>query len=386
MLRVFITLSLVAAAAFGQPEIPAAAYWGRPTGWSSGREVVPGAGWFDTGPGQVFLRPARLGFADRPGVELGFAGRALSEQRTRLVYDQFENAIGELVVADNLTGAWLAGPVAAALPLAGLATVAVGLRPVADYNYSYQKDYRDDFYVVIGTDRVAASGTLYEAAGGIGVRPVRWLAAGASAGYRFGRREVLVELARYEDTTRYEESGRPAGLGYAAGLVLEPVAGFQLDAGYDGGLTLADWRSAAAEDAAVGRGQPWQARLGVAYFAPGVLPSRVTAEAGYTGWAAVDSGWSNVLAVRAGVEHTLAGALRLRYGAGVEPLPYATEIHRVLAGAGLGWDAGIARFDAGFSVGREVFGAGQFPAGLNPPDQQVYQTGTGFALTVSRDF
>jgi hypothetical protein len=386
MIRFISALTVAVAAAAAQPNLPAVAYWGRPVNWSSARDIVPGAGWFDAGPGDVFLRPARLGFAVRPAVQLGFGGRALSEQRTRAVYDQFENAIGEIVVADNLTASWLAGPAAVAFPVAGRMAIAAGLRPVVDYNYSYYKEYRDDFYVLVGSDRVAASGALYEATGGLGVRPVSWLAAGASAGYRFGARRVRVETMRVPDTTVHEESGRPAGFGFAAGLAVEPVAGLQFDAGFDAGPGLADWRSEDESGAAVARGQPWTARLGGAYKAPGVLPSRVTVDAGYTGWSAVDSTWSNVLAVRAGVEHTLAGTLRLRYGVGVEPLPFAVHIQRVLVGAGVGWDAGVVQFDAGMGFGREVIGAGQFPDGLNPPDQQVYQTGTGFCLTVSRDF
>ncbi|HDQ99427.1 MAG TPA: hypothetical protein ENN51_03980, partial [candidate division WOR-3 bacterium] len=323
MTRIIISLVLLAAGAFGAgfpPDLPAAAFWGRPVSWSGVRDIVPGVVGFEPGASELFLRPARLGFIGRGGFEVGGGSRIMSEQRTRLVYDQFENAIGEIVVADNLSGSWYAGPAAVAYRVAEPVLVAAGIRPVTDYKYDYYKEYRDDFYVVIGTDRVEAEGLLYEASVGTAVRPVSWLALGVSGGYRFGSRRVRVETMRVGDSTAlYEEGGRPRGIGFAAGLAVEPLAGLRLDAGFDGGTRLDEWRSAAGEDAALERNQPWQARVGVAWFAAGVLPSRVSAEAGYVGWTGVDSVWSNVLTVRGGVEHSFVNGLRLSYGAGVEP-------------------------------------------------------------------
>ena len=70
-----------------------------------------GTGFSRTGAA-VFTSPEMLGFVDEPQAEVGAGFKWLAEQRTRMVYDRFENAIGEVTFADNTSFAPLPGPLA----------------------------------------------------------------------------------------------------------------------------------------------------------------------------------------------------------------------------------------------------------------------------------
>ena len=366
--------------------MPMRTYWGRSIDWHNARDLAGGGtARFDGGPGAVFGRPARLGFATDPAIELSFGLRSANEQRTRTVYDRFENAIGEAVVADNMHLAELPGPLAVSWPLFGMGAVGVGFAPVLDFSYEYSKEFRDDFYNLIGEDRVEQTGMVYDAALGLGFRPLGWLSIGAGGAYRFGSRDLQGHTIRYPDTTRESESGNPAGFAWSGGLALRPLARLVLDVGYNGGTELAGWTvDSLAGD--VNRAQPWVALVGIAYAAPGALPSRVTGEVAYTAWSGVDTSWSNVITARAGVEHTMLNSIKLRYGFGVEPLAFDPTVQVAQVGVGLGFDPGLVLIDVGALFQRDVIGAGLFHGDLTPDDQHVYETWTTFAVTISRRF
>jgi len=131
---------------------------------------------------------------------------------------------------------------------------------------------------------------------------------------------------------------------------------------------------------------PWSARLGISYRAPGALPSTVTAEVRYQAWHSVDTVLSNLLVVRAGVEHTLLNFVSLRYGFGVEPQPFDPTLQRINAGFGLGFDAGIAHIDVGALLTHDVIGPYNFSEQLAETDLRIYENRSYFAVTVSRSF
>jgi hypothetical protein len=258
---------------------------------------------------------------------------------------------------------------------------------VRDFSYIYQKDYRDDFYVKIGEDRVEQSGAVYLAGLGVAARPVPWLAVGARAGYLFGSRNLEQRQIRGTDTTHVSDEGRMASIGFGAGLAVEPVRRLAVAADFCSGSRHDDWSGLSYTEPPQYLGKyPWQVRAGVLYRVPGSLPSVLSAEAEYEAWDAVDTTFANRLVVRAGVEHTMLNFVSLRYGFGVEPEPFDPTVQRVNAGAGLGFDAGFARIDLGMLFTHCVLDASGFSTPLAESDLKVYEDRSYFAFTVSRSF
>ncbi len=387
MRRILSVLFLAGLVVSVRAALPLRIYWGEQTSWRNARDLAfAGMNRFDPGPGAVFHSPAQLGFVDRPGVELSYGLKLSSEQRTRTVYDQFENAIGEVVVADNLGTAGIPGPMAGVFPLFGKGAVGVGIGPVIDFSYRYYKEFRDDFYNVIGEDRIVQSGTVLNAGLGFGFRPLSWLSLGASGGYMFGSRELESWSIRYPDSVYEHESGNPTGIAYSAGLCFQPLSRLSLDLGYCGSTELSNWQDGDSVSEAVSLARPWDVRFGISYQGSGILPSRVMAEVSYRAWSDVDTTYSNILQARAGVEHTMLNFLKLRYGFGVEPLPFDPSIQLAQVGAGVGFDVGLARIDVGAMFQRDVVGPSLFHGTLTPEDQRVYETEAVLAVTVSREF
>jgi hypothetical protein len=374
----FVGMVLVAAA-----QVPLHDYLGDEVIWCNARMLASGGVYgLESGASAAFANPALLGFARRPAAELSYGLKVAAETRTRIVYDQFENSLGEIAVAENMHGSGIPGPLAAVYPLAPIA-VGAGIAPVRDFNYTYLKEYRDDFYVKTGEDRVEQSGVLYNGSLGVAYNPVDWLAVGARGGYQFGSRRYESWQIRGADTTYFVDTGKPAGIGFGAGLAVKPIRRLAIAADFSSGMQSDKWSE--ADSGYVGK-YPWSARLGLSYRVPGTLPSTVTAEARYKAWKSVDSTMSDLVVIRAGVEHTLLNFVSLRYGFGVEPQPYDPTIQRLNAGFGLGFDVGVAKIDVGALMTHDVIGPTDFSTPLSASDLKVYENRSHFAVTISRSF
>jgi hypothetical protein len=371
----------------GSAQVPLRDWWGEEVRFSSARALAAvGTTLHDAKPAALFGNPALLWTGERVGVEFGGGLRVSAEERTRIVYDGFENAVGEVAFADNYGASGLAGPIAVAGRL-GPVAVGAGAAPVRDFRYDYLKEYRDDFYVKIGEDRVAQSGGLYAANLGASWRPIEWLSIGASGSYVLGDRRLESWSIDGDDTTgRVFETGEPSGIGYAAGIAVRPAKRLSVAADLRGPTALDDWRSADSLMPAESRTLPASGGLSVAYRATGSLPSTVTVEGRYQLWSGSDSTYANTLLLRAGVEHVLLTLVRLRYGFGVEPLAANPAVQAVQAGLGLGFDAGVAQVDIGLMHARSVIGPLEFTDPLNEDGVKVYENRTAIAVSFSRGF
>lgn len=381
--------------------LPVEVYWGEEIRWRSARELAQaGAVGFEPAAAAVSLRPEMLGFLSRPEFELTCGAKFASEQRTQTVFDRYENSIGEAVYADNSLLSIIALPAALAYPLTRGLVLGVGLAPVLDFSYRYVKEYRDDFYVRVGEDRIEQEGRVYEASAGLGARPLPWLALGASAGYDFGSRRLETWEIEGPDTLHETEAGKPSGVGIGVGAAVAPVSRVRLSFGFRGSTGLTGWDSVPRTSAGLAE---WSARAGVGYNAPGVLPSRVSAEAVWktvAGAGASDTAVSqagsthHALLVQAGVEHTMLNFVKLRYGFGVEPLPAASQfdptIQRARIGAGLGFDVGVALIDVGGMFYKDAFGPQLLrrtdSGGDSESQSKIYETRAILAVTVRRGF
>ncbi len=381
---VILSIAAVTVAAFGY--VPLHLYQGRELTWFSAQDLAQGGTGLSRTGAAVFARPEMLGYVDAPEVEAGVGFWWLAEQRTRMAYDRFENAIGEVVFADNVSFSPLPGPLAGAYPVGYGLVVGAGVAPVYDFGYRYEKLNLDDFYNVVSRDRTTQSGSVYSASLGAGYRALGWLSAGVSGGYLFGNRRLEVSNL-HNDTldVLLHETGSPTGVRFGGGLAAEPLSGFVVDAGFWSKVKLAGFTQEPELDQAEAK-RPWQARLGFEYRAGGRLPSRVVAEAGYEPWSTIGRQMYDVVSVRAGVEHRLNNSVRLRYGFGLEPLPFDQNMQMVRVSAGVGFDAGPVVIDIGALFSRGVLSPLMFSTPLTPADQRVYETDGVFAVTVSREF
>lgn len=380
-----LSLSLCLLVGIAPALVPLRNYWGERVVCFSARDLAfLGASGPGAGPGVLFDSPALIGLVRRPTLELTYMADFSSEQRTRTVYDQFENAVGEAVFADNTTAAGLPGPVAVAYPVFPGLVAGAGAAPLLDFQYRYKKEYRDDFYALIGEDRVDQSGTVFLGGAGLAYRVLEWLSVGASGGYAFGERKLKVWQIRNPDTSYEYQSGNPAGVAYTGSIAAEPLDRLSLSLGFTGPVKLSDWLSSGElrSDAKL----PWLVRLGLGYQAAGKLPSRALLEACYSAWQSVDTDYAGILNVRAGIEHTMLNFVKLRYGFGVEPSPFDPTVQRVGVGAGVGLDADFCVVDFGAMFRREVVGASLLRGQVTPDDQTVYQTGAVVGITLSRGF
>jgi hypothetical protein len=361
-LCVFLTLLLTAG--WMQANVPVRDWWGIELALE---------------PAAVFSNPGCLGFHTRPVLMLGMGGQVLDEERTRLVYDRFENTIGEAVYADNINFNWHFGPVAGIYRFRNFGFGA-GVAPVRDFGYRYLKEQLDDFYVKIGEDRVEQTGELYSASAGLSFNPINRLCLGAGGRYLFGSRQFEQMIIRIPDTVRVQSSGKPRGAGWLAGVGIALLPELQLNFGYQSAVRLRNW------DSTVTRIEPWRALAGAEFRAAGVLPSKFRARAALTGWSAADAVYRNVLSVRLGVEHLLLNSVRLSYGFGLEPLFVDVMVQLPVAEFGLGFDVQQWHLDLGLNASRAEFGASHFVLPIEPEDSRVYQTRVGLNLSMKYEF
>ncbi|MEO0073682.1 MAG: hypothetical protein ABIK43_03335, partial [candidate division WOR-3 bacterium] len=191
-------------------EVPLRSYVGLEA--TAGPKVLVGASaaGFSAGPLAVFGNPAVLAFARRPTVLLGYQVTLESEERTRVVFDRFENSLGEAAFADNAAAHGAFGPVAAVFQFNSLG-VGVGIGQSRDFSYTYVREQRDDFYVKIGEERIEQEGAIYAANVGVGAVLGRRAALGVRVGYQLGNRCLRLRKFLGADTTLHCESGSPKG-------------------------------------------------------------------------------------------------------------------------------------------------------------------------------
>jgi len=381
---------LLLACAVAQAQVPIHDWMGEEVPGHDARALARcGISGTDVTAGAVFGNPAALAFLSRPTVQAGYGLRIATEQRTQVVYDQFENALGELAYADNIHSSGIPGAFAAATML-GRAGGAVGLTQVRSFDYQYVKAYRDDFYVKVGEDRVVQTGALYSIGAAGAYRVLDRLGVGLRGGYLFGGRRLESWHTMGADTTFLGDEGRPTGTVFGAGIVASPLNRLAVAADLHAAYRLSNWRSTVwnlipRPPSCEGR-HPWVAKLDVSYRVVGPLPGTVSAEVGYSAWHGLDSSLSSVLAVRAGVEHRMLSLVRLRYGFKVEPRPDDPAIHVAGFGFGSGLDAGLFRIDLGALLSRDVTGPTRFWPELTETDARVYESRNYFAVTLSREF
>ncbi|MEO0108454.1 MAG: hypothetical protein ABIK62_04700, partial [candidate division WOR-3 bacterium] len=331
------------------------------------------ARWFNT----ALLPETR----SRPFVGLSSRLGIIEEQRTRMVYDYYENAVGEMTIAENATYSDRIGPVAVRYPIAGLA-LGLGVVPDYDYRYHYRQELRDDFYQVIGIKELNLTGQVLR--GNLTLAHDFRNLVGVGLGFNVLVGERTLD-STIRDTLRTITKDVPTGLQPAAGLLFHPGArvrvGLVLESRplpLPGFLRKGDSYIVTLEE------PPWL-KLGINYFAPGPIPTGFFGQIGYGAWPRVDTLLQPVLEARAGVEHRLLDQLRLRYGFGLLPSPSRRSSVTGLVSLGMGFATRLVDIDVSTSLKRRVLGS-QALVPVPSVNLRVYQTSWDLAVSVSRGF
>jgi len=325
------------------------------------------------------LNPAFLARFSRPEIYLGMGVRILQEERTTLVFDQFENTMGEAVYADNTTTSVRLSSLAGVFPFGKLG-LGVKLTTERDFNYLYQKEYRDDFYVKVGEDRFQQQGFLYSGRISAGFMPVSLVSVGIGGQYLFGNRTQEQMIIRIPDTSSFQSVARLRGVGWCAGAGIFPSRRLQLGLSYQSGVKLI------AQDGERMMTYPWVSELTAQFWAPGALPAKGYLSLGLTGWSGARSDFKNVISVAIGVEHLFLNLVQLDYGFGLEPLPNNPTVHRFIGLLGVGFDVNNYRFNIKTALTRMELHADSSMVPFAGDGARVYQNGVDLGLTIQYRF
>jgi hypothetical protein len=320
----------------------------------------------------------------RPVATLAGHFGVVSEQRTRTLYDSYDNAVGELAVADNSTTSGLLGPIAASYPLGELA-LGLGVIPSRDYSYHFRQEYRDDFYQLIGTKELDMSGqvTRFGLTGAYDIANV--LGIGFGFNLLTGVQTLDSAIAGSLPVQRIRQT-LPTALAVNLGLLAHFTPALRI------GLTVQPATLAApgflaggSDSSATQLAEPLTVKLGANYLAAAQVPTGVHLQLGYYAWPGLDTLLSPTLDLRAGVEHRLLDNLLLRYGFGLLPSPVNPGVQEGLVSLGLGLETDLAHIDLGSSLRRRTFGS-DFLVPSPTVDLKTYQTSLVIGVAVSRTF
>ncbi|MGQ9678729.1 MAG: hypothetical protein ACUVUD_05550 [bacterium] len=304
---------------------------------------------------------------NRPRMSVGLGLKFASEQRLRPAYDQFENTIGEAVIADNISFNWIPGPVSFVYPMSRF-WVKLAVAPARDFHYDYRKELRDDFYEKIGEDRLVQRGNLSAVNFDLAFKPFSFFAFGLGFRYAYGGRELESKTIRGMDTITFISRSNLKSPAWSIGVAVLPFSRFSVGLDYQSRISFS------GQDSFGVKGYPWSGQIILDYQAAGELPSLVRVIAGMEGWAEVDHGLHNVIFLKSWVEHIMLNFVRLRYGFGLSPLCSDPSVHRIDALLGLGFTAGRYRLNLDGNLCREVLSASDFALPVVPEDIRVDET------------
>jgi len=323
----------------------------------------------------------------RPAVGLAYHLGVVAEQRTRTIYDSYENAIGEMAVGDNTEASGLGGPIAVQFPFSEL-NLGVGVLPQRDYTYHFHQDVRDDFYHLVGIRDLNLSGQVMRANLSLAGDLFGAVGIGAGVNYLFGERRFEVLDSALCDTLPLHELSctNPSGLAASLGLLLHPGTALRVGLTLEPRpLALPKFLIRKGDTTTIALSEPLKVKLGANYFAASAVPTGIFGQLSYSDWHTLDTSLTSVLDLRGGVEHRLLNGVCLRYGFGLLPSQVDPAIQTGLVSLGFGFETDLAHIDLGGNLQRRVFGSG-FLSPMPPEQMHVYETNWEIGLSIARGF
>jgi len=366
--------------------IPTDWYYGRTRDFTNARSLgLAGISTIIPSPSGMFINPALLGLIKNPSFDFSAALNWTSEKRTKELFDQFENTIGEISVADNMFTHTKVSPLAIAYPLPAFGGTRIGLglgyTSVIDYNYYFHKELRDDYYQKIGDYELKATGQTQGINFATGVNlnnpSLADINIGAGLCYSWGNHQSTQESDSFQIKALNFNFGAVTGLGE------------RLKIGFDfQNRWKMHWKPTAEQVNPPTFYYLWTSSfgLGATYNFPGEIPTIALTEFRYIYWQDRDhpSSGQNSLNIRAGIEHTMLNDVKLRYGFGVIPSLIKLTPPTVLISFGLGFSVESLKFDIGANIQRCTLTEENFYWPID--EEKVYETFGNIVISVSRSF
>ncbi len=273
----------------------------------------------------------------------------LQDRWTKQVYDNFDNAIGELAFVENLFTSGRLGNISVLYPWQ-YANIGLNVRPQYNYEYFFEREFRDDFYTKIGNQEIKILGTVYNASLMFGKEFLEKFGVGAGVNYYFGSRKYSFDSIMNNVETIAETTGSPSGIGFTAGISAMPIEQLLIHFDFQSGVNLKKWLNETSIK------YPTIYNLSIAYLAAGEIPTKIGVDAKYSDWKIIDSTYQSTVEIGLGVEHTMFNSVALRYGFRFEPSFVPPVVHQGAVYLGWGFAVGNVTIDIGASIKRRIIG------------------------------
>lgn len=282
-------------------------------------------------------------------LSLSYKVGILTERRTVQIYDQFDNTVGEVAIAENSFSRGNLGHFSLLIPFSVI-NLGINFRPQYSYDYYFYREYRDEFYTKIGETQLKTTGQVYNASVLLGNQFREKFGVGAGINYYFGARNYFFHDSILNGNfTTAETISKPSGIGFTAGFAIKPLERLLVNFIYQSSVKLDNFI-----DTIVTIKYPDIYKLNVSYLAAGEIPTKLGMLVQYSDWQTINHRFHRTFEISFGVEHTMLNSVALRYGFRYEPSFVGPVVH--LGAVSLGWGFGIGdvKVDVSGEISRRV--------------------------------
>jgi hypothetical protein len=291
--------------------------------------------------------PAAYGLTRSISLEITPIIIQFNEQRGLRVYDSYGNNIGISTLTSNNNLILDIAQASLVLPFKSL-RLGLDYRRQWDFNYYFQQEFRDDFYILTKTETQEYSGGIFSLSPCL-TCSYKFFHIGFSADIFLGSTNyefIAQNLYKPDSTFQTEENYQ--GQVFRLGFLIDPGRHFRLAYIYSPAYSIEQ------ESASNNLDYPICHTLGVFYQPPSRILTRIMAEITRESWS------EPILLYKLGVEHTIIERYALRYGFSVFPDYEQPCIWTTAMSLGFGIELGKAYIDLAYSYAKRDYSSDDY--------------------------
>ncbi|MEO0076669.1 MAG: hypothetical protein ABIK19_03255 [candidate division WOR-3 bacterium] len=344
--------------------MPADWYYGRDSYFTDGQTLaLAGNKLFQP---TVYINNPLSKILNKMQLSFGYNFCFLQERRTRQVFDQFDNTVGEVAFSENLFTDGKLGNISILYPLRVL-NIGFNLSPINNFDYYFYQEFRDDFYAKVGEEELKIIGQIYNARFMVGKEFQNKFGVGVGLNYYFGTRKFSYHYQYGNNLINADTTGSPSGIGAIFGFSIMPSERILVHFDYQNSATFKKWLSDNSQK------YPAHLNLAVAYLAGGEIPTQVGISGQYTNWHIVNNSYHNTFEVGIGVEHLMFSSVALRYGFRLQPSFVPPIVHQGAISFGWGFAIGKVNIDIAAAIKRRIINNENLIVPGNDNTIKIYQ-------------
>lgn len=323
-------------------------------------------------PLEMSGNPASLGLTGHFTLLLSGAAIGVNEKRGLRVYDSYGNNIGTSTISNNKSFELHPEACSFIVPLKSF-RVAVGYAPLWDFNYSYRREYRDDFYQTTRIVEENHSGSISSLSASLGF-VYRFINLGGEVGYLYGTRfrEDRVIIPNQADTISRSEDDFNGSM-KKLGIIINPNIHLRLAYLYSPAYTVDSPQGVEFK-------YPEKHILGFFYQPAARVPTKFLAEINYERWEEV------LWVYKVGVEHLILNNYAVRYGFCIFPDYTESAVWTTVFSLGAGFKNRWYGIDIGYSYSKKDYTTANYEE-LGIEEKLRFDETTGiFLLSLSFTF